>query len=181
MQEIGLRVPEALKKNYPQGFSSAGKAVPHEFASNLFPAAYGMKASGQDMIQFLKAALGLPGTPTKIKNSMRLTETPFYKIGGAEQGMAWEIHPLTSENKDDLLNPPKEMTLGPLPAKALDQNEQQFNGNALIDKTGATNGFRSYIALIPNQKSGIVILTNRYVSNREIVKTGRTILFKLLG
>jgi beta-lactamase class C len=95
--------------------------------------------------------------------------------------MAWEIHPLSSANNDSLLNPPKEMGLGPLPAKALDKNEQQFNGNTLIDKTGATNGFRSYIALIPNQKSGIVILTNRYVSNGEIVKIGRTILFRLVG
>lgn len=181
MQKIGLQIPTELKINYAQGFSSAGKAVPQELSSNLFPGAYSMKASGNDMLQFLKAALGLPGTPSKINKAMRLTETSYFKVHNMLQGLAWEIHPISSENMPSLLNPPTEMPLGPLPAKALDQIDQQFNPNALIDKTGATKGFRSYIALIPGQKSGIVILTNRYVSNGEIVKTGRAILFGLVG
>ena len=33
-----------------------------------------------------------------------------------------------------------------------------YSGEMLIDKTGMTDGFRSYIAVIPNKKTGIVIL-----------------------
>ena len=57
--------------------------------------------------------------------------------------------------------------------------QPKFNGDALIDKTGSTRGFRTYIAVIPNKRAGIVILTNRVVTNSEIVNTGREILFKL--
>ena len=49
----------------------------------------------------------------------------------------------------------------------------------LIEKTGLTNGFSAYIAIIPKYHAGIVILANRSVKNGDIVNTARQILFKL--
>ena len=55
----------------------------------------------------------------------------------------------------------------------------RYSGDMLIDKTGGTGGFRSYMAVIPNRKTGIVILTNKFVPGAPIVHLGREILFKL--
>lgn len=152
--------------------------VQAQISTQLFPAAGSMRASGDDMLKFLSAALTLPGTPSEIKNAMRITQTPYYVTANYQQGLAWMIYPLATHRKTLLLNPPLDMDMGPLPAKQLDHKQQHFNKHALIDKTGASDGFRSYIAIIPERKSGIVILANRFVMNGEVIKVGREILLK---
>jgi beta-lactamase class C len=54
-----------------------------------------------------------------------------------------------------------------------------YDPNALIDKTGATEGFRTYVAVIPGKMAGIAIMANKYISNGAIVNAGREILFKV--
>lgn len=176
MMPIGIIVPQEFEKNYAQGYNEDGKAVSHS-KSSLFPAAGAMKASGDDMLQFLKASLQLPGTPEKISDAVRLTQIAYAKTNTMSQGMAWLIYPITPKNQKDLLNPEMNRSMGPVDAKFIDKSEQRYDGNALIDKTGGTEGFRSYIAIIPNRQSGVVILANRYISNGEIIKVGREILF----
>ena len=178
MAPIGINVPKGYQSHYAQGYNKDGKAVPPE-SMGLYPAADSIKASGRDMLKFLHAALALPGTPSSIITAMHMTQTAFATTDSMAQGLGWVIYPMTQYTVADLLQPPAEMNMGPLPAKVITSHDQQFNSNALIDKTGTTNGFRAYIALIPQQKSGIVILTNRYVDNGEIVKTGREILFSI--
>lgn len=177
MELIGMTVPKQREADYAQGYSSDGKIAPHT-TSTLFPAAASIKASGHDMLQFLKAAVGSSDTPDNIATAMLMTQTPYARMSWAKQGLSWVIYPITQSNKATLLNPSTDMP-GPTPAIQLDDNEQIFNGNTLVDKTGGTDGFRSYIAVIPNEKLGIVILTNRFVSHGEIVKIGRDILFSL--
>lgn len=178
MDPIGISVAKGLQPYVAQGYDKDGKtASPIDMV--LFQAAGAMRASGHDMLMFLNAAIGLPGTPDNILQAMHLTQTPYVATADSLQGLAWEIHPLTSKTLPTLLQPPVEMNMGPISAMQLSANQQQFDGNALIDKTGATDGFRAYMAVIPNRKTGIVILMNRYVSNGEIVKLGRTILLKL--
>ena len=175
MTAIGTQVPKVLEKKYAQGYNVDGVRTSH-YDPLLFPATGAMKASGQDMSQFLKAALQLPGTPDKILDAMRVTQTAYVKMGNQQQGMGWVIHPMTLANREDLLNPALHPSRGPLAAEQLPVAEQKFDANTLIDKTGGTNGFRSYIAVNPNSQSGIVILANRFVANNDIEKVGRTIL-----
>jgi beta-lactamase class C len=176
MQALGLEVPKYLKSQYAQGYDDKGIATP-PLEISAFPAAGSMKASGHDMLQFLKAALNVDQNPADIEKAMRVTQTAYTATPLFLQGLVWNIYPLSQYSKAQLLNPAQEMNLGPIPSKSL--TKTVYDGNALIDKTGATHGFRSYIAVIPNKQEGIVIMVNRYVNNGEIVKAGREILLNL--
>ncbi len=176
MKSSGITLSSLDTENLAQGYDAKGHAVAASVIGPC-PAAGAAKASGKDMLQFLKAAVGAPGTPNDIKYAMRFAQTPFVSTPHADQGLSWVIYPFKKYNKEQLLNPDREMSVGPI--RAEQHSDPQFVDNALIDKTGATNGFRAYIAVIPKQQSGIVILANRYVPNGEIEKPGREILLAL--
>lgn len=176
MEQIALTVPKRLQQYYAKGYDMNGQVV-KPINMVLFPTAGAMKVSGKDIQQFLKAAIGLPGTPIKINSAMRLTETPFVAASNMKQGLGWEIRDIHPQQIDSLLINP--LGVGAIPAKQLSANEQRYDANTLIEKTGTTDGFRAYIAVIPAQRSGIVILTNHFSADDQIVSTGRNILFNL--
>lgn len=177
MQNISA-LPKRKQAYIAQGYDDEGKpAQPNN--PGLFPAAAGVKASSQDMQRFLAAAIGLPKTPARIFYPMRMTQSIYVKLPNRLQGLGWDINPISKHNIDNLLNDSgNPVKLGVLPVVSV-ESRPVFDPNALIDKTGATPGFRNYIAVIPNKKSGIVILTNKHAADGEIVKLGRGILFKM--
>lgn len=178
MQSIGITVPKKIINNYAQGYDKDNKPVVRD-SIGFFAAAGDMKLSAYDSQLFLRAALGLSNNES-INAAMQLTQTPFFNVADWQQGLGWVIHCDPMHQKQKLLSPSKEMNRGPLKAVAVAANQQTYNGNCLIDKTEGTEGFRGYIVVIPNQKSGVVILTNRYVPDGEITKLGREILFSKL-
>jgi beta-lactamase class C len=181
MQSIAFVVPKQFAPDYAQGYDVDGKPADHVML-RFFPSAGALKMTANDALLFLQAALGMSGVPS-ITQAMKTTQTRYVTVKDYQQGLAWSIHPLiyplSQKTRDTLLNPPQEMGMGPFPSTRIPLSQQKFDGSALMDKTGATYGFRSYIVVIPNKKSGVVILTNRYVSNGEIIKIGREILLKL--
>jgi beta-lactamase class C len=64
-----------------------------------------------------------------------------------------ELKQVLAGNSDAMIYQATEATelTPPLPPQA----------NALLNKTGSTNGFASYLAFIPAQKLGIVLLANK--------------------
>ncbi len=91
------------------------------------------------------------------------------------------VHDTSAESvKEMLAGVDLENMLDKKPVTAV-LSDPKFNGDDLIDKTGATSGFRAYIAVIPNKKTGIVILTNKHDTGAAIAVAGREILFKLNG
>lgn len=178
MQPIGMIVPPALKANYAQGYDKEGQPIP-PMPLSVLPAGGHMKASSADMQHFLSAAIGLPGTPESILYPMRLTQSVFVELPNTVmQGLGWTVHPLDKKYINGLLAATTTMDLGPM--KVLEMYKKPiYSGDMLIDKTGMTDGFRTYIAVIPNKKTGIVILANKRMEGPEIAQVGRQILFHL--
>ena len=177
MQPFALTVPARYQHFYAQGYDNNGQPVnPAELG--IFPSAYAVKSSAGDMQKFLAAAIGLPGTPDRIFYPMRMTEAVYVRVPDKLQGLGWQIHEIKPEDIAGLLQTEKKSNAGLIPIEEI-YEKPTFHGDALIDKTGSTNGFRAYIAFIPNKKTGIVILTNRGASDNAIIVAGRKILFSL--
>lgn len=172
MQPIGIVVPSSLANNIAQGYTPENQpALP---VSDVILAGEGAaKASSEDMQKFLSAAIGLPGTPSSILYPMRLTQVSYLDLPDGEQGLGWSIH--------DVSAPVKPFNYFGKEAIVEKGDKAIYDGNKLIDKSGATDGFRAYIALIPNKKSGIVILANRSSTDTSIVTVGRKILLSAAG
>lgn len=174
MTPLGLEIPEEYQDDFAQGYTGDGKvAVRFNHAQGLYPGAWSLKATIDDMSKFMSAAIGSSNTPRNIKRAMRNTQTPRVSVGSMQQGLVWQVHSLQDEN---LKHEPQSMNIGPLPVKCLPKDQQIYKADVLLDKTGSTPGFRSYIAVIPSRQVGVVILTNKNISNGTIVNAGRTII-----
>lgn len=176
MTSTKFAVQNKLRHRYAQGFDKQGQLV-KSAPIGLFQSASELKSSPQDMQRFLKAAIGLSGTPIKILYPMRMTQSGYVKLPDSFQGLGWQIHLINNDAAAlEKVSPVSDH--GTLEVDRV-FDKPNFNGNALIDKTGGTDGFRTYIALIPNKHSGVVILANKYIPNEQLVSAGRKILFKL--
>ncbi len=168
MLPIGLTVPEKFRPYIAQGYRTNGKPAP-EVDCGLFPAAGCVKMTSNDMQKFLGAAIGLPNTPERVLYPMLMTELPYVKLAGLDQGLGWDIVPVNTSITTDLTNKYVQDTI----------NRPIYNPRSLIYKTGGTSGFRAYMGVIPYKKAGIAIFTNKFVATAEIENTAKTILYKL--
>ncbi len=183
---IPLKMPSAtlnlLKgdKNYAryaQGYDAKGQ--PARTADGGFLASsWALKASLADMEGYLKAAVGDPTIPPTILAAMRLAQTGFFRMpttaNKLQLGLGWFIIPLNQLSQSDLVTPAAKK---PVPRPVESISAPQFNAHSLIDKTGATNGFRAYIGVIPDQHLGVVILTNKFTYHGGALRDlGRTLL-----
>ena len=171
----GVTVPASLTKYYAQGYDQTSKPVAR-VGEGVFSSVYGIKASAADMQKFLSAAVGLPGTPPRVFYPMRLTQSMFLRKNNEYQGLAWQIHAIRNNTDiNGLLN-----AVDQSPGVIQEVYERPvYSDKVMADKTGITEGFSAYIAVIPAKKSGIVILVNKNIPDRAIVKLAREILFKV--
>jgi beta-lactamase class C len=175
MQPIVFIVPKRLKQAAALGYDHNTQPVATD-QLDLFSAAWAFKASAKDMQHFLHAAIGLPGTPDSILYPMRMTQSAYFKLDHFKQGLGWQIYSLEDE-ADHLLEPNSSLLI-PINIESI-YEKPLFDNQALIEKNGHTNGFSSYIGVIPNRKTGIVILANHALEDAQIIKLGREILFKV--
>ncbi len=181
MWSSNTMIPNNMMYRYAQGYNMAGTPAPRrnsEVWKNppnsdwIFPASGALKSTGRDMSRFLKAALHEVGTPQTLLDAIKLTQTSFVQTSRFQQGLTWIIHPEPFKNKTKLVTATARG--GPYPAK-FSPIPPIFDGNALMEKTGASGGFRSYVAVIPNQKVGVVLLVNRYITSTELIRMGRSL------
>ena len=175
MAPIGITVPANLQSTFAQGYYASGKPAPYT-DNSLFPATAALKMSIEDLSKFLSASLSAPGTPKELLQAINLSQTPQVQVGNMQQALGWQVRPFKETNS--LINDPLASNIKPSTFTLLPREAKKFNPNALIEKTGGANGFRTYIALIPSSQSGVVIVTNRFVDLAPLVTTARMLLLK---
>lgn len=161
MQMSGLDIRPEHQKHLAQGYNAQGNPVPYK-SSGLLGGAWAMRSSVKDMQHYLKAAVGDPSTPKHLHNAIRMSQIPYYDVSREkmQMGLGWVITPLNQKSTRRLVIKPEHYRF--IPVRGTKIKNPHFNPHALIGKTGATDGFRAYIAMIPEKHTGVVIMTNQF-------------------
>lgn len=169
-----IRVPQERMQDYAYGYSKDGTPI-HVNPGIWDAEAYGVKTSAADLLHFVDLNLKAARPDTPLAEALRATHTGLYKVGPMVQAMGWERYALPA-NKDAVLRGnSSEMALKANKAEALTP-PLTADEPALFNKTGSTNGFGGYVAFVPSQQIGIVILANKNYPNAERVLAAYQIL-----
>lgn len=150
MGETTIRPGSETEARVAQGYARDGyPAVRNLTTWPAFNGGGALYSSMEDMLKYLSFNLGL--TPSSLNSILRIVHEP--RAHGLKPnhnvGLAWEIHDYPKSNR------------------------------TIIEKTGGTFGFRSYIGFVRGEATGVVILANSVAT--EAPQIGRQILTLLLG
>ena len=106
------------------------------------------------------------------------THTGYYRVGGITQDLIWEQYAYPVELQTLLAGNSDEVSFKANPAVKLDPPLPPQDG-VLINKTGSTNGFSTYVAFVPARKLGVVLLANKRCPIDARVKAADEILTRL--
>ncbi|KAB0320005.1 beta-lactamase [Vibrio diabolicus] len=178
LPELGMTntfvdVPKDKLNNYAFGYSSEGKPV-RVNPGILDAQAYGIKSTSLDMLQYIEANMGQAQLNTDIENALERTHTKYFDTDTFTQAVGWEgydypvsLSRLLKGNSSDVI----------LNAKPVQASESGTLGRDVwYNKTGSTGGFGAYIAYVPSEKIGIVILANKNYPNAERVEAAYNII-----
>lgn len=177
LKQSFIHVPESQMGNYAWGYKN-DQAM--RVSAGMFDAeAYGVKSSSADMLKFIDAQLN----PQQLKHPMRKTientHVGYFKVGAMTQGLGWEQYTYPVSLATLLQGNSSKMaleshTVTPIKQPKLASAATWFN------KTGATNGFGAYVAFIPQQKIGIVMLANTNFPNEARITASYQTIQQLL-
>jgi beta-lactamase class C len=142
--------------------------------------AYGVKSTARDMLRLLDLELGRGGADPALTAALERTRQGQAETAYYTQDMIWEQYPwpvdvarMEAGNGYDFILSPQPATrlTPPLPPQR----------DVILNKTGATNGFGGYVALLPGQDLGIVVLANRNYPNEARVRATYALITDLLA
>jgi beta-lactamase class C len=159
LKHTWLHVPEPEAENYAQGYTKTGTPIrmaPGELAAET----YGIRTTAGDLIRFVAAHMGSPGLDKTLQRAITDTHTGYYRIGPMTQDLIWEQYDYPVALRDLLAGNAGKIASEATPATELHPPLPPRDA-VLINKTGSTNGFATYVAFIPEKQLGIVLLANR--------------------
>ncbi len=166
-------VPKAKMADYAQGYKRTGEPA-RMTPAILSSEAYGVRSTATDMIRFVNANMGLEKLDGKLQQAIANTHTGYFSVGAMTQDMIWEQYGYPAALKT-LIETNSGALLKTVPVSEISP-PMKPRGDVFINKTGSTNGFGAYVAFIPEQKLGIVILANKNYPNEDRVAVAYEIL-----
>lgn len=174
MTHSWLDVPASSMPHYAQGYDK------HDTPTRMHPGeladeAYGLRTTSGDVVRYLDANMGLAPLDAPWQRAIACAHTGYYTADVFTQDLVWEQYPwpvalqtLQRGNSPDaiLKGTPAQALTPPLPPQT----------DALLNKTGSTNGFSTYAAFIPAKRIGVVILANKAYPTEARVSAAYAIL-----
>jgi beta-lactamase class C len=178
LENTWVAVPAMAMDRYAFGYDRRTNA-PIRVNPGLFDAeAYGVKSTARDMLRLLDLELGITESSPELTAALERTrqgqtKTPYYV-----QGMVWEQYPWPVSLEQMVNGAGYSFYPNPKPVERFDppMPPQQ---DVILHKTGSTNGFGGYVALLPGEGLGIVVLTNRNYPNKARIRATYDLIQKL--
>jgi beta-lactamase class C len=174
LRDTFLIVPKNQLSRYAQGYTSAGKPR-RMLPGPLAPEAYGIRTTASDVLRFVDANMRVGPLDGRLRRAIEATHTGYYRLGAMTQDLVWEqyhypvsLPNLLQGNSDHVILEENRVTPVDPPSAP--------GSDVIINKTGSTNGFGAYVAFIPQQKIGIVLLANKSYPISARVTTAYRIL-----
>jgi beta-lactamase class C len=172
-----IRIPQAQMGYYASGYSKDNKPM-RMMQGVLGSEAWGVKSTAADMIRYVEANINSAALGEPLRRAIATTQTSYYKVGDTMQGLGWEMYAYPVDLDRLLAGNSPQMSFKPNKVSRL-APPLTPQGNALINKTGSTNGFGAYVAFVPAKGIGIVMLANKNYPVPARVKAAHRILTAL--
>jgi len=156
-----ISVPASEAANYAEGYEDDGTPIRlHEGV--LTPEAAGLRTTAGDLLRFLAINMQLIRVDPTWQRAAMATHTGYDQtnMGGMVQDLVWEQYNLPISLAALEAGNSYSMILDPHPVSAISPSAPP-RADVLLDKTGSTNGFGAYVAFIPADRLGIVLLANK--------------------
>ncbi len=170
-----FNIPKLHEKNYAWGY--VNNQPRHVSPGMLDDESYGLKSSIEDMTQWMYINMDSNTVKSNtLRKGITLSQLGYYySENKIYQGLGWEMYDYPVNEELVMRNSSNDVAL--LAKEIQEVKPEHMNGRQLfIHKTGATNGFGAYVAFIPSEKIGIVMLANKNFPNAERVKAAFAIL-----
>ncbi|MDR5837247.1 beta-lactamase [Caballeronia sp. LZ034LL] len=174
-----MHVPAAKQRDYAQGYAQDDRPIRMQ-GGVLSSEAYGVRTTAADLTRFMQINMNQVRVDPAWQRAVTATHTGYFKAGPMTQDLIWEQYPYPAALPALLEGNGQAMILNPTPVTAIDP-PQPPRDDVWINKTGSTNGFGTYIAFVPSEGVGIVMLANRNIPNDDRVKAAYAIITALTG
>ena len=173
LQGLGLKntylsVPSEKLNHYAWGYTKNHAPV-RVNPGMLAEEAYGIKSTAHDLVLYMQANMGMLALDGKLQAALNNTHRTYFKAGDMKQGLIWEAYTLPVDMEILQQGNSSDMALNPVPVVALPSRDAP-DPHSWVNKTGSTNGFGAYLAFIPAQHFGIVVLANKNYPNQDRVE-----------
>lgn len=167
-----IRVPQRAMGNYAWGYNKASRPV--RVNRGVFDAeAYGIKSTAADMIRFVQINMDASGLEEPVRRAVDGTHVGYLEVAGMVQGLGWEQYPYPISLEQLLHGNSETIIFDPNAAKRVVELPA---GPRLFNKTGSTGGFGAYVAFVPQNRIGVVMLANRSYPISDRVRAASAIL-----
>lgn len=174
MEASYIRVPDEKMADYSWGHSSSGNKV--RVNPGMFDAeSYGVKTTAADLIRFVEANIRPQNLQADMQSAVEATQIGYFRTGDMVQGLGWEQYSYPAPLEQLLSGNSTEMAHEPHPASAIEPAEPP-SSPTLFNKTGSTGGFGAYVAFVPAEEIGVVMLANRFYPNSARIEAAHAIL-----
>lgn len=182
LPKLGLKntyvnVPDEQKPRYAQGYDKQDKPV-RVYPGALDSEAYGIKTTARDLAHYVIANMHPQTLEQPLQQAIATAHSGYYQVDGMTQALGWEYYPYPIALQALIDGNSTPMAMQPHAAGWFATPHAQ-PANVLYNKTGSTGGFGAYVAYVPAQDKGVVILANRNYPNAERVKVAHAILSAL--
>lgn len=172
-----MQWPDHEKQNFAWGYDAEDNPI----RTRIAPAsaeAYGVKTSADDLLALLEALIDpMRITGIALQAAVRDTMQPRFLTSAFAQCLGWERYNLPAALPQLLEGNSADTILKPQPISALTGNlSPRELKDGFFNKTGSTDGFGAYAAVMPERSLGLVMLSNRNFPNSERVRAARAIL-----